>query len=136
MPRLIDAEKLAEYKASGISELTEWQKGWNDAIDTIMDEEPTVNAIPIEWIKEWVNNYCDWSQEKLIEILLRTWSKKNAPTVETESVRHGHWIFNAKDAIEMMFTLPKCSECGALSPDGGNYCPNCGVKMDKRKEYE
>ena len=53
------------------------------------------------------------------------------PAVNAESVRHGHWIFNPKDAIEMMFTLPKCSECGAESVDGGNYCPNCGAKMDE-----
>lgn len=53
------------------------------------------------------------------------------PTVEAEPIKHGHWIFNPKDAIEMMFTLPKCSECGAESPNGGNYCPNCGAKMDE-----
>lgn len=47
MPRLIDAEKLAEYKASGVSDLTGWQKGWNDAIDTIMSETPTVDAEPV-----------------------------------------------------------------------------------------
>ena len=54
MPKLIDAEKLAEYKASGISELTEWQQGWNDAIDTIMNETPTVDAESAKrgrWIK-------------------------------------------------------------------------------------
>ena len=45
-------------------------------------------------------------------------------------VKHGHWIFNPKDAIEMMFTLPICSECGAESSDGGNYCHNCGTRMD------
>lgn len=50
--------------------------------------------------------------------------------VDAEPVRHGRWIFNPKDAIEMMFTLPKCSECGAESPIGGNYCPYCGAKMD------
>lgn len=54
-------------------------------------------------------------------------------TVDAEPVRHGHWIFNPKDAIEMMFTVPKCSECGAESPIGGNYCPNCGAKMDEEK---
>ena len=54
-----------------------------------------------------------------------------APTVDAVPVRHGHWIFNPKDAIEMMFTLPKCSECGAESADGGNYCPNCGARMDE-----
>ena len=53
------------------------------------------------------------------------------PTIEVEPIKHGYWIFNPKDAIEMMFTLPKCSECGAESPNGGNYCPNCGAKMDE-----
>ena len=41
----------------------------------------------------------------------------------------GEWIFNPKDAIELMFTKPKCSECGFESSDGGNFCPNCGAKM-------
>ena len=59
---------------------------------------------------------------------------QNAPTVDAVPVRHGHWIFNPKDAIEMMFTLPKCSECGAESADGGNFCPNCGARMDKGRE--
>lgn len=57
----------------------------------------------------------------------------NVPTIDAKPVRHGKWIFNPKDAIEMMFTLPICSECGAKSSDGGNYCHNCGAKMDKVK---
>lgn len=52
MPRLINAETLVEYKASGISDLTEWQKGWNDAIDTIMGETPTVDAEPVVRCKD------------------------------------------------------------------------------------
>lgn len=55
----------------------------------------------------------------------------DVPTVDAEPVRHGHWIFNPKDAIEMMFTLPRCSNCGAESPDCGNYCSHCGAKMDE-----
>lgn len=47
MPRLIDAEKLVEYKAGDTSFLTERQEGWNYAIDTIMDETPTVDAEPV-----------------------------------------------------------------------------------------
>lgn len=54
MPRLINAENLVEYKASGVSDLTEWQKGWNDAIDTIMDEMPTVDAEPVKH-GHWIN---------------------------------------------------------------------------------
>lgn len=61
---------------------------------------------------------------------------KKMPTVEAEPVRHGRWLFNPRDAIEMMFTLPKCSECGAESSDGGNYCPNCGAKMEEEEDNE
>ena len=57
---------------------------------------------------------------------------ESAPTVDAVPVKHGHWIFNPKDAIEMMFTLPICSECGVKSCDGGNYCHNCGAKMDEK----
>ena len=39
------------------------------------------------------------------------------------------WIFNPKDAIDLMFAKPKCSICGFESSDGGNYCPNCGARM-------
>jgi len=56
---------------------------------------------------------------------------KKMPTMDAVPVKHAHWIFDPKDAIEMMFTLPKCSECGAESADSGNYCPNCGARMDK-----
>lgn len=68
-------------------------------------------------------------------ILFRFWQMRWLDRLEAEPVRHGSWIFNPKDAIEMMFTLPKCSECGAESSDGGNYCSYCGAKMDgERKE--
>jgi len=71
--------------------------------------------------------------DETVEVISRK-DIDNAPTIDAEPVRHGHWIFNPKDAIEMMFTLPKCSECGAESPNGGNYCPNCGAKMDGERE--
>ena len=56
----------------------------------------------------------------------------NAPTIEAEPVRHGKWVFNPSDALEAMFAKPKCSECGFESADGGNYCPNCGCRMDTK----
>ena len=57
-----------------------------------------------------------------------------APTVDAEPVRHGHWI---EDHMNW-----KCSCCGIvfkdeleriISYDGHympNHCPNCGAKMD------
>ncbi len=64
--RLIDAEKLAEYKASGVSDLTEWQKGWNDAIDTIIGETPTVDAVKAVRCKDcrWQNTSMCWITNK------------------------------------------------------------------------
>ena len=53
------------------------------------------------------------------------------PTIDAVLVRHGKWVLNPSDAFEAMFTKPKCSECGFESADGGNYCPNCGARMDK-----
>lgn len=55
----------------------------------------------------------------------------NAPTIDAEPVRHGKWVFNPSDALEAMFAKPKCSECGFESADGGNYCSNCGARMDE-----
>lgn len=49
--------------------------------------------------------------------------------IEGQSRKCGHWIFNPKDAIEMMHTKPKCSVCGYESADGLHYCSNCGSRM-------
>lgn len=57
----------------------------NDRVDmamylfahTKMISTSTVDAIPVEWIKEWSNNYCDDYQENLIKCLLKTWEKAN-----------------------------------------------------------
>ena len=62
--RLIDAEKLAEYKASGISELTEQQKGWNDAIDTIIGETPTVKAVLVAELP-----YTVWLTHDVVQVV-------------------------------------------------------------------
>lgn len=50
--------------------------------------------------------------------------------------KQGEWIYKPKDAIEMMFTLPKCSVCGHESSDANNFCPNCGADMRKMEVQE
>lgn len=70
--------------------------------------------------------------EVIIEVLQAIYNGvMKLPTTDAEPVRHGKWIFNPSDAFEAMFAKPKCSECGFESADGGNYCPNCGARMDK-----
>lgn len=57
---------------------------------------------------------------------------ENAPTVDAEPVRHGHWqqLWEDKDQIQA-----RCSCCGMVFWIGkgrdGNYCPHCGAKMDE-----
>ena len=76
---LIDVEKLEEDKADCCVPLSEWQQGWNDAIDVIIGENPTVEAIPIEWVEQWEEKhkndpcYCGFVSEEII----KDWKKEN-----------------------------------------------------------
>lgn len=60
---------------------------------------------------------------------------ENAPTIDAEPVRHGHWIFSQDDAKG---TCSCCQYPIYGKPYNGqylitpyNYCPNCGAKMDE-----
>ena len=72
------------------------------------------------------------------EVLLERIGKAIKDEVHCDSADRpiGKWIFEPKDAIELMFTKPNCSECGFESADGGNFCSNCGARMDKGGEDE
>ena len=61
--RLIDADKLpmCKFVTAGTSE--PYAKGWNDAIDAIVDNEPTVERPHGKWIyhKDWYRyEECPW----------------------------------------------------------------------------
>ena len=53
------------------------------------------------------------------------------PDADVELVRHGIWIFNKK-------RHSRCSICGVQRDIHfqifGNYCPNCGTKMDLEED--
>lgn len=54
-----------------------------------------------------------------------------APAVDAVPVVHGRWVHTHKH--NSWFTeCYECSACGFEDADGfgGNYCPNCGAKMD------
>ena len=74
-----------------------------------------------------------WKAAAAIEALeteIRESMQKCAECGDANMPKRGEWIYHPKDAIEMMFTLPKCSICGHESSDALNYCPNCGAKME------
>lgn len=72
--RLIDADALYTLfvKMKSFGELTA-----KKAIRCV-EEAPTVEAIPIEWIKKWMDRKDSWNREGVIT-LIRDWNegKKN-----------------------------------------------------------
>ena len=61
------------------------------------------------------------------------------PTVEAVPARHGRWLnerYGVKfDGHSYPFRkIGTCSECHETSCDAGDYCPNCGAKMDGKGE--
>ena len=58
---------------------------------------------------------------------------KDAPTIESEPVRHGEWIDTGIEELDLIYSGYKCSQCGfILCGDSTKYCPGCGSKMDKK----
>ncbi len=47
MPRLINADEPKNIKFVAIYKDSDYARGWNDAIDAIMENAPTVDAVPV-----------------------------------------------------------------------------------------
>lgn len=60
----------------------------------------------------------------------------DAPATDVAPVVHARWIHSRYEDCSEQFELVKCSQCNheayamAFYVRGGNYCPNCGAKMD------
>lgn len=111
MPKLIDSDKLKEHYAW-------WNNEQKTIFDTIVDLQPTVDAVPLEDYK---------SMEQTVNKLTKA-------IVDAEPVRHGHWITQYDDLFPMESTI-ECSICGEkewmMTIINQNYCPNCGARMDE-----
>ena len=92
-----------------------------------------IDAEPIENYEGWLDGICLVIPKDLIY---------QAPTVKTEPVRHGHWIYKElwEDLDNRNFKGYTCSCCNEEYEDylfdsyELNYCPNCGAKMDGGKD--
>lgn len=105
--RLIDADALEEGKFHSIENWTpiesaSWQRGWNDAIDAIIDNAPTV-----EKHGHWIPRYDEWLSKRMGEPYR---SKEEWYAEECEcSVCNGAMVMQ----------------------EDWKYCPYCGAKMDE-----
>ena len=57
----------------------------------------------------------------------------DAPTIEAEPIRHGHWIYTER-GFPLAYGYNRCSVCGrSIGLDSTDYCPHCGAKMDEEE---
>ena len=84
---LIDKDKLDSFKYRSASERmdlpVDYMVGWNDAVDGIMANAPTVEAIPINWILDYKDKYtvitseeCDPVKAEVIADMLAEWKER------------------------------------------------------------
>lgn len=113
----------------------------NDVVERKNDvvAEPTdliSRADAIKAIEKYDFNFPEYMERFITELrdAMKEDLKDDIAALPSADRPTGEWIFNPKDAIELMFTKPKCSKCGFESADGGNFCSNCGAKMNKENE--
>ena len=86
--------------------------------------EEEMRLIDAEFVKKKMQEIMDYQDAYLpihFEGIL-----DDAPTVDAEPIRHGHWVSRIK--------IYECSECGFAGYPEMNYCPWCGAKMDEVEE--
>lgn len=80
-------------------------------------------------------NYPGRSEEFMMAIDVAIADLSDAPTVDAVEVVHGKWIHTAIEDDDWGGTFHSwtCSNCDfstGQNPNGTNYCPNCGARMD------
>ena len=95
----------------------------------LVDADKLVKQIP----KTSVDIFENCRNCRLLDDLEVRMIISNAPTIEAEPVKHGHWIAveNGNDGDA------KCSRCGCYHhvwEAYGYYCQHCGAKMDEVEE--
>ena len=110
--RLIDADALKEHKFVSINcylksncdnGFPQYKQGWNDAIDAIIDNAPTVEQLDDTELQRAIG-YSDGYLK----------GKEERP--------QGEWQLHGM--------IYYCSECGhECGESGDNFCGNCGADM-------
>lgn len=71
MAKLINADKLKRHYSW-------WEDDKQRLFDSIVDQQPIVNAIPVEWINKWGAEHMNELGTLTIERLLEDWEKCSA----------------------------------------------------------
>lgn len=103
--RLIDADEFIKEINNRVESAIKW------GINAISDhnEEIKIRA------EQAVATFCEASL-----------TAKKMPTIDAEPTRHGKWIKVGDNTY-------RCTRCNEVSCCNGNFCTDCGAKMDKEE---
>lgn len=96
--------------------------------------------VDLEMIKNEIAGMIEneWGYDGICEDIDEIFSK--IPAADVAPVVHARWIHARHENCYEQFEIVKCSNCGieayaaALFVRYGNYCPNCGAKMEIKPE--
>lgn len=100
--RLIDADAL--YLGKFVEPRTEWNQGWNDALDAATTQAPTIDAVPVVRCRYCSPDDCGGVKWDLEDIGV------------SMTLQRGKLII--------------CNEYGDEAEIPIRHCPICGAKMD------
>ena len=119
--RCIDAENLYKVKYHNLpythivpsnENVESYERGWNDAIDAIIENEPTADVQKeIDYWHELATSY----EQTIVKL-------SNA-LVESKPAVRGEWILHQDSRTW------ECSVCGEFDVLWRNFCHNCGADM-------
>ena len=129
MPRLIDADILAESTCYGIcAECDEMYKGKN-----VMTNCSEIRLMFLRLINCAPTVDIDAITESHEKIGYDKGFRDGYAQATVDAERHGHWINHYDDLFPECSTI-ECSLCHEHYYElciYENYCPNCGAKMDE-----
>lgn len=120
MPRLIDADALIDDVTERYCNNCERRKGIKNGKQKVIYDigDAPCRACAVDDMKDEL---------------------ENAPTVDAEPVRHGHWVrhLDTRFGRKLNDTI-RCSCCGITFSTEDmirrSYCPNCKAKMDEEEK--
>lgn len=82
----------------------------------------------IDWIKGWFEtdkHYHPYSKGKTIPTCEVMDILERVPSAQPQRNK-GKWVTISDGYVDVV----KCDQCGKMTDDISNYCPNCGAEME------
>ena len=93
-------------------------------LDELIQSNSDEDYISREWVLEHQRIVVD--DDGIMLPVVDVSIVKKAPSIQSKA-KMGHWIYRVVGICRYV----SCSECNKMQVDKSNYCPNCGVRMEK-----